>query len=104
MVPHGQGNLPSGHRRTTSPTATAKISTTVAPAKKLRSTGMARPRTQQKFTSVVIARTAATAMVVMKIVSKILSIMQAVSSDGTNTKLRHPEWFVGNQSHLIELS
>ena len=37
---HGQGNRPSGHRRTTSTKATAKIRTTVAPVANLRSTGM----------------------------------------------------------------
>ena len=37
---HGQGNLPRGHKRTTSTKATAKIKTTVAPLAKLRSTGM----------------------------------------------------------------
>ena len=45
MVRHGHGNLPSGHRSTTSTITTATINIAVAPAQKLRSTDMA-PRAQ----------------------------------------------------------
>jgi hypothetical protein len=40
LVGHGQGNLPSGHRKTISMKAIAKIRTTVAPVQKPRSIGM----------------------------------------------------------------
>jgi hypothetical protein len=106
MVPHGQGNLPSGHRRTTSTIATAKIST--IDGRSCQETSVYRHGASSKsaeschnfcpVTSMVIARTAATAMVVTKIVSKILSIMRAGPSDGTTTKHRQPEWIVGTRA------
>jgi hypothetical protein len=40
LVHGGQGNLPSGHKRTISTKATAKIRPTVAPVANLRFTGM----------------------------------------------------------------
>jgi hypothetical protein len=43
MVGHGHGNLPSGHRRTTSTKTIAKIKTTNHAGRKCRSTGIKMP-------------------------------------------------------------